>query len=148
MSWKKDLTDSDDDEEESHFQYQETEFQMFQLQKEHEITGVPITEAMAFHQAFGERNAQVLFKQNHSKKIELDLEEVILLDSQSTMDLFCNPKLVGNTYKSDKNMRLTSNCGTMKVNHKATMKGYNSDVWFSEYAITNIIALKNLIKQY
>jgi hypothetical protein len=45
-------------------------------------------------------------------------------------------------------MRLTSNGGTMKVNHKATMKGYNSNVWFSDYAITNIIALKNLIKQY
>jgi hypothetical protein len=36
----------------------------------------------------------------------------------------------------------------MKVNHKAKMKGYNNHVWFSEYAITNIIALKSLIKQY
>jgi hypothetical protein len=36
----------------------------------------------------------------------------------------------------------------MKVNHKAKMKGYNNYVWFSEHAITNIIALKNLIKQY
>jgi hypothetical protein len=97
---------------------------MFQSQEEQEITGVPFTEAIAFHQAFEERNAQVLFKQNHSKKIKLYLEEVILLDSQSTMDLFCNPKLVNNIYKSVKNMQLTSNGGTMKVNHKASMKGY------------------------
>jgi hypothetical protein len=85
---KEDFTHSNDNEEESLFQYQETGFRMFQqLQEEHEIPGVPVEEAMAFHQAFEEHNAQVLFKQNQSKKIDLDLEEVILLDSQSTMDL-------------------------------------------------------------
>jgi hypothetical protein len=31
---------------------------------------------------------------------------------------------------------------------KATMEGYNKTVWFSTRAITNIIALHNLIDQY
>ena len=31
-----------------------------------------------------------LFKQVHGTKIDLDLREIILLDSQSTMDLICN----------------------------------------------------------
>jgi hypothetical protein len=43
---------------------------------------------------------------------------------------------------------LKSNGGTMMVGQKATMAGYNSDVWFSKDVITNIIALSNLIKQY
>ena len=36
----------------------------------------------------------------------------------------------------------------MIVNHKAKIAGYNKDVWFSKDAITNIISLRNLIKQY
>ena len=36
----------------------------------------------------------------------------------------------------------------MKVNHKATINGYERPVWFSKDAITNIIALKNIIQQY
>jgi hypothetical protein len=88
-----------------------------------------------------------LFKQGGSS-IKLDLKEVILLDSQSTMDLFCNAALVIKISKSRSNMRLKSNVGTMVVTRKATMEGYNKTVWFSTRAITNIIALRNLIDQY
>jgi hypothetical protein len=45
-------------------------------------------------------------------------------------------------------MRLKSNGGTMAMSHKATLSGYNENVWFSTRAITNIIALRNLIEQY
>ncbi len=36
----------------------------------------------------------------------------------------------------------------MKINHQASITGYDDEVWFSKDAITNIIALSNLIKQY
>ena len=36
----------------------------------------------------------------------------------------------------------------MKFNHKATINGYERPVWFSKDAMTNIIALKNIIRQY
>jgi hypothetical protein len=36
----------------------------------------------------------------------------------------------------------------MVVTRNATMEGYNKTVWFSTRAITNIIALRNLIDQY
>jgi hypothetical protein len=88
-----------------------------------------------------------LFKQTGST-IKLDLREVILLDSQSTMDLFCNAALVSKTSKSNSSMRLKSNGGTMVVTRKATIPGYNKTAWFSTRAITNIIALRNLIDQY
>jgi hypothetical protein len=88
-----------------------------------------------------------LFKQTGSL-IKLDLKEVILLDSHSTMDLFCNAALVIKISKSKSSIRLKSDGGTMVVTRKATMKGYNKTVWFSTRAITNIIELHNLIDQY
>jgi hypothetical protein len=88
-----------------------------------------------------------LFKQTVSS-IKLDLKEVILLDSQSTMDLFCNETLVSKISKSKSSMRLKNNGGAMVATRKAMMKGYNKTVWFSTRSITNIIALRNLIDQY
>jgi hypothetical protein len=100
------------------------------------------------NQYFKKRNTEVLFKENHTNKINLDLRNIILLDNQSTIDLFCNPKLVTHITEQDKNLKLQSSSGTMTVHHKAKMQGYKKDVWFSKNAITNIIALRNLIKQY
>jgi hypothetical protein len=88
-----------------------------------------------------------LFRQAGSL-VKIDLREVILLDSQSTMDLFCNAALVRKTCKSNTSRRLKSNGGTMVVTRKATIPSYNKDVWFSTRAITNIIALSNLIQQH
>jgi hypothetical protein len=45
-------------------------------------------------------------------------------------------------------MRLKSNVVTMVVTQKATIMGCNKTVLFSTQAITNIIALCNLIDQY
>ena len=128
-----DISDSDDDdvEETSHFQFGEVGFQFAQMTPHFEQ---PIAK---------------LFKQSQKRKsIELNLREIILLDSQSTMDLICNQNLVIKTFKSDDKMTLHSNGGTMTVSRKAKIAGYENDVWFSTRAITNIIALRNLIKQY
>ena len=68
-----DLSDSDSTEQEaSHFQTGEVGFQFTQVDR-----------------AFEPRITK-LFKQAHGPKLELDLREIILLDSQSMMDLFCN----------------------------------------------------------
>jgi hypothetical protein len=45
-------------------------------------------------------------------------------------------------------MRLKSNGGTMVVTKKVDMAGYHTPVWYSKHAITNILALSNVIKQY
>jgi predicted transcriptional regulator len=59
-----------------------------------------------------------LFKQTGSS-IKLDLREVILHDSQSTMDICCNAALVSKAIKSKSSMGLKSNVGTMVVTRKA-----------------------------
>jgi hypothetical protein len=87
-----------------------------------------------------------LFKHCHGARPHLDLREVILLDSQSTIDLVCNKELVTDISESDKIMQLKSNGGVMTINQRARMKGYANLVWFSKDAITNILALSNVIK--
>ena len=79
-------------------------------------------------QVFGERNIKVLLKKSHTNSIKIDLRNVILLEIQYTMDLFCNSKLVEMIYKSKKNMRLQSNRGKMLITHKEQVDGYKPHV--------------------
>ena len=58
------------------------------------------------HQAFEETNRKLLFNKSHTKSIQLEIRNVILLDRQSTMEIFCNAKFFGNIYKAKKSMRL------------------------------------------
>jgi hypothetical protein len=45
----------------------------------------------------------------HIQTVSADMSDVILLDNQSSMGIFCNPKLVENIRKSDKLLELTTN---------------------------------------
>ncbi len=79
-----DVSDSDTSEGESHFQFADGTFQF-------QFTQVK--------NAFKPQIAK-LFKQSHgTSRIKLNLKEIILWDSQSTMDLFCNPALVKKSFK-------------------------------------------------
>ena len=89
-----------------------------------------------------------LFKQMHGTRIKLDLKKVILLDSQSTMDLICDPALVESNFNSSHSMQLNRSGGTMEVNKQAIISGYHMHMWCNKKAITNILALSNVIKQY
>jgi serine protease inhibitor ecotin len=79
------ISDSEGDEEASHFQ---------------------MDEALQFDQVTKGFKPRIvkLFKKNHGSKIKLDVREVILLDRQPTMDLFCNSVMVGKTIKSATSM--------------------------------------------
>jgi Skp family chaperone for outer membrane proteins len=98
-----DISESEGEDEASHFQM-DVALQFAQVEKE-----------------FEPRIAR-LFKQAGSK-IKLDLRKIILLDSQSMVDIFCNAALVSKTSKSKLNMRFKSNGGTMAVSCKATLSG-------------------------
>jgi hypothetical protein len=45
-------------------------------------------------------------------------------------------------------MQLKSNGGTMEVNKQAIMSGCHMHMWYNKKAITNILTLSNVIKQY
>jgi hypothetical protein len=104
-----DLSGSESEEEDSHFQFGNG-FQFTQMKVKQ--TAIE----------FDPRIAK-LFKQSHSTKIKLDLQKVILLDSQSTMDPICDPALVESTFKSSHSMSETKkqwrNHGSEKTSNHA-----------------------------
>jgi hypothetical protein len=83
----------------------------------------------------------------------LRLREEILIDSQTTHDVFCNPKYVGNVRKAKKNLHLSTNGGGMVINLEADVlglypKGYDDTVYYDKDAITNILSFKKIAKVY
>jgi len=79
---------------------------------------------------------------------DLALCDVILLDSQSTMDLFCNKAMVTSIYASTEPCMLQSNRGQMIISHKAVVPCLKQDVWLDADALSNIVALSTLSQQY
>jgi hypothetical protein len=73
----------------------------------------------------------------------MNLRDMILLDNQSTVDLFCNRKLVSHVWETDESMTVHGNGGTLSTKMKAHVTNYG-DVWFDFKAITNILSLKNV----
>ena len=83
------------------------------------IPGVNTITGVVLQQEFGKRNIKVMLKNSHANSMNLDLRNVVLLDSQSTMDLFYNTKLVGKIYKAKIKMCLKSNGGKILFTHKS-----------------------------
>jgi hypothetical protein len=64
------------------------------------------------------------------------------------MDLFCNRTFTTGVCNTKKKVTIQSNGGTLVARKLATIKGYQHKVWFDKRAITNILSLANVSKQY
>jgi hypothetical protein len=70
----------------------------------------------------------------------MGMKNWILLDSQSSVDLFCNPELVDNIKEGKEVLTLSTNAGNLKTNKTAILPRYGK-VWYSDKAITKFSVL-------
>ena len=71
----------------------------------------------------------------------------ILLDNQSTADIFHNRALLQNIRKSTSTMRIHCNAGVASTNLIGDLPGYGT-VWFYPSGIANILSLANVMRRY
>jgi len=67
----------------------------------------------------------------------------ILLDSQSTVDVFCNGKMLTNIHDTKRDLTLHCNAGTTSIIKKGDLKGYGT-MWYHPDGIANILSLNNV----
>jgi len=71
----------------------------------------------------------------------------ILLDSQSTVDVFSNPHLLTNIFTSKTTLTLHCSTGKAIVRQKGDLKGYGT-VWYYPEGIANILSLHKVQEKY
>jgi len=69
----------------------------------------------------------------------------VLLDSQSTTDVFSNPAMLKDIHQVPGSLTLSSMTGKDKTNWRATVPGYK-EVWYTPNGIANILSLANVAK--
>ena len=84
----------------------------------------------------------VAFSQAHKH-----IKDWILLDSQSSVDFFCNEKLVNDIKPGDETLLLSTNAGTKRTNIKAQVPQWG-EVWFDKDGIANIFSLASMMKRH
>jgi len=82
-----------------------------------------------------------------SPTTKLNLRDLILLDNQSTVDIFCNKRLLKGLNVSDDSITVYGNGGAFTANQKGTLRNYGK-VWYHADAITNILSLKRVRSKF
>ena len=77
-----------------------------------------------------------------------DLNELILLDSDSKTTVFCERKYVKNVWDVKKSMGLGTNGGGSLVSNMKYIIPHLGEKWFNSESMTNIIAMKDMTDRY
>ena len=77
----------------------------------------------------------------------MDMRKLVLLDSDSTENFFCNNKYVKNIRPSEHTLVLNTNGGVMESNMICDVPHLGTH-WFNKNSLTNIIALKDMADKF
>jgi hypothetical protein len=72
---------------------------------------------------------------------------LILLNSQSTADIFCNPNVLTNIRNAGKSTKVDCNTGTSIITQKGTLTNYG-EVCYNAKGIANILSLAKVKQKY
>jgi hypothetical protein len=70
-----------------------------------------------------EHHPKVVLALKSRKFTNLDLRNVLLLDYQSTFDLYCNKRFSSKIIKAENALSMTSNGGGLKITKKCKLLG-------------------------
>ena len=71
----------------------------------------------------------------------------ILLDDQSTVDVFCNRRLLTNVRENDKVMNIQCNAGVTRTNMVGELNRYGT-TWYNPKGIANLLSLSQVEKKH
>ena len=72
----------------------------------------------------------------------------VLLDSQSTVNMFSNPNLLRNIRPANKCMNVRGNAGVSRTNMIGDFKGYPEPVWYDPNGIANILSMAQVERYF
>ena len=75
-------------------------------------------------------------------------QDWVLLDNQSTVNVFSNQKLLKNIHKTTRTMTIKCNAGVTTTNMIGEMPGYPGEIWYNPRGIANILSVANVQKHY
>ena len=84
----------------------------------------------------------------------LDLREVWLLDSHTTHNLSCNPRMVAKIKKAQKTLNISGNKDDMKITPEAKVQRLYPEgmklaqTWFGKRCIKNLLSFKELVNVF
>jgi hypothetical protein len=92
----------------------------------------------------GANGAGFVFSQSRGLRIP---RSWLLLDNQSTVDVFCNADMLVDIHTADRRMYIRCNAGTRWTDQQGHLPGYGL-VWYCPSAIANIMSLSNVSRRY
>jgi hypothetical protein len=72
----------------------------------------------------------------------------ILLDNQSTVNVFANKDLLRNIRTTNRMMNILCNAGVTRTNMIGDLPGYDGEVWYNPKGIANILSLSDVEKHH